>query len=178
MNTLRTAAVTLTSAIILNACSQPDEPRIAMCQNLAENLLSAPIASWTKTEKLQINEDHIQVNLHFPTGVASCNYGRSTVGAEDEYGKRSMSRAPSDMTLNGQEVPARELMTAVAKSNGKLFKESAKASTEKAKEFATNADENLKNLGHQASEMAEQVSETAREAALKATESLQDKLQK
>jgi len=189
------------SSTALVACSPSGTPYIDMCQKVTGNLVGA-ISEWSEASKSE-SDDSLFVNVAYTTpggdsGSAICKY------VEGDGGNYVTS--PRAVSLNGQDVPQKQVMVATLKSTKATFKESAEETKEQATELAENASEKAAELAvkaeemagdakvkatelagkaqvkatelaGQASEIADVAKEKAREAALEATKSVQQKLE-
>jgi len=189
------------SSLTLVACSPSGTPYIDMCQKVTGNLVGA-IGEWSEPSKSESNNS-LLVKVAYTTpggdsGNATCKYEESSSGG--------YVTSPRAVSLNGQDVPQKQVIVATLKSTKTAFNESAEETkkqaaelaenaTEKASELAVKAEEmagdakvkateiagqaqaKATELAGQASEIAEMAKEKAREAALEATKTVQQKLE-
>jgi hypothetical protein len=180
------------ASVTLVACSET--PYIDMCQKVTGNLVGS-VSEWSDSSKSE-QGDALFVKVAYATaggnsGNATCKYIESSSGG--------YVTSPHAVSVNGQDVPQKQVMVATLKSTKTSFQEAAvetkeqttklaseaseKATelageaTEKASELAGKAQEKASELAGQAASMAETAKEKAREAALDATKTVQDKLE-
>ncbi len=150
------------TGLILSACTNTDNPQLAMCQAVAKQLTSNSIASWDKTDQSDSGNNRT-VNIKFTSansqpGSADCHYKILADG--------TVETSPLKVVLNDQPVGAKDLITAGTKASVELLKGTAANTVAKTKELA-----------NEAGEIAADVADKARDAALQGTEALQQKLE-
>jgi len=189
------------SSTALVACSPSGTPYIDMCQKITGNLVGS-ISEWSEPSKSE-SDNSLFVNVAYSTpggdsGSAICKY--------EEGDNGNYVTSPRAVSLNGQDVPQKQVMVATLKSTKATFKESAdetkKQATElageasekaaelavkaeamagdaklKATDLAGKAQQKATELAGQATEIADVAKEKAREAALEATKTIQQKLE-
>lgn len=157
MNTKIIFSVMLSSAALV-ACSPSDTPYIDMCQKVTGNLVGS-VNEWNEPSKSESNKS-LYVTVAYATsggdsGSAICQYEEGDNGA--------YVTSPRAVSLNGQDVPQKQVMVATLKSTKSTFKETANETKEQATELAADASE-------KAAELAEKAEEIAGDATVKATE--------
>ena len=155
-------ATALGLAALVAACG-PDDPQLAMCQKLA-NQLVPDIAGWERTEQDDSRRAR-DIDIAYSTdadtsGTIACRYpiDRNT---------DAVATAPDQVVLNGRRLTTRELFSAGTKASGELISETADATADRTRELAGEA-------GEKAREVADQV----REGALEGAKALQETLER
>jgi hypothetical protein len=157
------ATATIAAACLLSACNPADKPMVDMCQKITTNLVGE-IESWADPKKTE-GRRFATVELGYTaangeTGMAVCKHPK-----ENETTYRV---SPSDMTLNGMEIPQRDLMSASFGATKQIAKDTAEHTREKSAELAQQASEKAKELADEAQVMAEDARVKAEELATKA----------
>lgn len=149
-------------SLLLTACTQTDNPQLAICQAVTKQLTDNTVASWDNIEE---NDQSRRRNISIAftqtddtKGTISCAFPKSKEGV--------VETSPRSVVLNGSEVGTKELLTAGAKASAELLKGTAANTVAKSKELA-----------EEASQMANDAAGKARETALDATKALQQKLE-
>ncbi len=154
-------ATILGLGMLVSACTNTDDPQLAMCQAVAKQLTGNTIAEWG-----QINQNDTArlrtIAIAYEgadnsKGVIDCTYPIDLQGVVDT--------APKTVVLNGQKVGTGELLSAGMKASGQLLKGTAANTVAKSKELAEDA-----------REAASDVAEKALEAVGETSKSLQQKL--
>lgn len=180
------------ASVTLFGCSET--PYIDMCQKVTGNLVGS-VSEWSDSSKSE-EGDALFVKVAYATaggnsGNATCKYIESASGG--------YVTSPHAVSVNGQDVPQKQVMVATLKSTKTSFQEAAEETkeqttklaseasekatelageaSEKASELAGKAQDKASELAGQAANMAETAKEKAREAALDATKTVQDKLE-
>ena len=155
-------ACSLAAAVLVAGCG-PDEPQIAMCQELAKNLVG-DIAGWERTDQ-EDGRRARQVSIAYSTnadtsGSIECNYPINR-----ESG--AIATAPREVVLNGRRLETGELFAAGTRASGKIIADTADATADRTRELAG-----------EAGEKAGELTERARDAALEGTKALQEALER
>jgi len=162
MRTL-SSMMAMTTALLLTACTNSDNPQLAMCQAVAKQLTGNQIASWEKTDQHDHGKSRT-VTIAYATandqsGSIDCSYPIREDGTIDT--------GPEQVVLNGERVGQKE-----------LFSAGTKASTELLKGTAANTIARSKELANEAGKVAADVADKARDSALDASKALQQQLEK
>ena len=149
------AVLGLGLAALVAGCG-PDDPQLAMCQEIAGKLV-ADIADWDDVAQDDTPRGR-DIDIAYSTeggasGTIECRYpiDRNT---------DAVATAPGEVILNGRRLGTRELLAAGTKASGEVIADTAGATAERARE------------------LAEEGGERAREAALEATKALQERLER
>jgi len=193
------SAIFLSTTLI--GCSPSDTPYIDMCQKVTGNLVGS-ISEWNEPNKSE-SDNSLFVTVGYATsggdaGSATCKY---------EEGSSGYVTTPRSVSLNGQDVPQKQVIVATLKSSKASIKEAAQETKQQATELAAEASEKAgeladkaeviagdtkaiaaelagkaqgkaSELADQASELAGAAKEKARETALEASKAVQQKLEK
>lgn len=164
-------AFTLSAALIsLSACTNTDNPQLAMCQSLAKQLTNNTVSSWDSDSSSSSN-NNVTVKVGFTNssgqaGTLNCSYPKSSNGDVDT--------APSAVTLNNKPVDRKLLITAGAQASKELLTNTYKNTVAKSSELAGQAAEKTNELAGQAAEKASELAEQAKDAAIKGANTLQE----
>lgn len=160
---MRPPMMAMLTALTVTACTNTDNPQLAMCQAVAKQLTGNQIASWEKTDQ-QDHGSNRTITIAYGTandqsGSLDCNFPIKDDGSVDT--------APSQVVHNGQRVGQKELLTAGTKASVELLKGTAANTVARSKELA-----------NEAGKVAADVADKARDGALDASKALQEKLEK
>lgn len=164
-------AFTLSAAIIsLSACTNTDNPQLAMCQAVAKQLTSNTVASWDKDSSTD-NHNNVQVKVSFSNasgqaGTLNCTYPKHENGTIDT--------APSKVVMNNQPVDTKVLISAGTKASKELLTGTYKNTIAKSTELAGEAADKANELAEQAADKATDLAGKAKDAALEGAKTLQE----
>ncbi len=160
-NAARLKVLTIAS-VTLTACNPAGDPLVDMCQKITGNLVGT-IESWAEPEKTESgNLATTQVGYTSATGekgIALCKHPK-------ENG--SFRTSPTEVTLNGELVPQRDLMAAAFGATKQIVKDTAEHTKEKSIELTQQASEKAKALADDAQVLAEEAKVKAEELTAKA----------
>jgi len=148
-------------ALIVSGCGAPADPQLAMCQTLAKNLTGDSVTSF-EADVQKDGRRARSVKIAFATGAAGsgtidCRYPiNQTTGA--------IATAPSEVMLNGQKVPTRELFAAGTKASGEIISGVAKETAAQTREYADEATEQARDLADKARDVAVEGGKALQEA--------------
>ena len=141
----------------------PDDPQLAMCQELA-NKLVGNVAGWERTEQNDGGRSR-DIDIDYSTtadtsGSISCRYplDRET---------RKVATAPDQVILNGRRLSTGELFSAGTKATGKVLADTADETADRTRELAGEAGEKLRD-----------VADRTLEAGIEGARALQEKLER
>ncbi len=125
----------LTLCLLATACTNTDNPQLAMCQAVAKQLTSNSISEWGDTSQSDGNRS-VTVKVAFTdssgrAGTLDCQYKKSEDGV--------VKTAPSQVALNGQKVDGKVLISAGTKASKELLAGTYKNTVEKSRELAAEA---------------------------------------
>jgi len=159
---MRALALALTvSVATLAACTNTDNPQLAMCQAVAKQLTNNGVSSWDGDSN-ESTDRQVTVKVSFTTaaGQASnlkCMYPKQENG--------NIDTAPNQVVMNNQKVDQKTLITAGTKASKELLAGTYKNTVEASTELANQASE-------KAGELAEKAAVTVQQGA-KAMQELQ-----
>jgi len=153
-------AFCVSAALIgISACTNTDNPQLAMCQAVTKQLTSNSVASWdgdstndgSRNVAVKVN----YTNANGQAGVTTCDYPKRDDGSVDT--------APARVVMNDQPV-----------ESGKLLKLGTQASKELLAGTYKNTVEKSAELAGQAAESAADIAEKAKGAAIEGAQALQE----
>lgn len=155
-------SLSIACVTLLSACNPASDPVVDMCQKITQNLVGT-IETWEEPKKSE-GRRFATVEVGYQsangeTGVGVCKHPK-----ENETYRTS----PTDMTLNGVEIPQRDLMSAALGATKRIAKDTAEHTREKSIELAQQASDKAKALADDAQVMAEEAKVKAEELAAKA----------
>jgi len=161
------------SLLALGACSPTDNPRLAMCQAMGNNLVGE-ISSWDNTDVSERADAMIIDAFYTPAsgqpGIISCVFERDKMNRDDE--DANFKTAPTVVTLNGRRLGTREILQAGSAASAeqlrKLAAETKKQSAEAARDVTQKAEEitgQAEVFANQAERKAGELVNAAKEAA-------------
>jgi len=149
--------------ITLGACTNTDNPQLAMCQAVTKQLTSNAVSSWDKDSSEdgmhKVTVKVAYTNASGQAGNSTCYYPKHEDGTIDT--------APDRVVWNNQSVDTRTLVSAGTKASAELLAGTYKNTVEASAEFAS-----------QASEKASELAIKAQEAAVEGAKTLQELQQK
>ncbi len=151
---------TLLSGSLLTACSTSKElERIPFCKSIVENIVGKSLA-WSSAEE---NDAGIalEVAVTSEEHIASCIYESIDSNEGQMVDSEQYESSPTTVIIDGNEVPALDLIKASAAATGKAAKKAVKEvsdeagkAAEKAKEAAGKAGEAAKEITNKALDAA------------------------
>ena len=159
-----------TCLVILSACTNTDNPQLAMCQAVSKQLVGDSITSWDNIEEADTAKIR-SIDINFTqadssTGQVNCGFPIKING--------DVETAPSTLVLNGQKIATPDLLKAGLKASGDLLKGTAANTVAKSKELASDAKVLAADAADKASEGAANAKKLANEVADKARASSAD----
>ena len=138
------------SAVVLTACTNTDNPQLAMCQAVAKQLTNNTVSSWDKDSSESSNRQ-VTVNVAFTNssgqaGSLKCYYPKHENG--------NIDTAPKQVVLNNQKVDQKTLITAGTNASKELLAGTYKNTVAKTTELANQAQEKAGELAVKAGEAA------------------------
>lgn len=115
-------------AILVGACTAPEDPQGTICAQMAENLTNRSGVSWEPPTKID-HDDLLQVDMFSPDLNASCFFYRQidpTDGAEIRHSKMPWETVPFKMTINGTPVAEQDMVKASFTATGQQFENSVR----------------------------------------------------
>lgn len=157
---MRKITFTLSAAIIsLSACTNTDNPQLAMCQAVAKQLTSNSISSWDKDSSTDNPRNRVVkvdfTNSSGQAGTLNCSYPKHEDGTIDT--------APSKVVMNNQPVDRKTLITAGTNASAELLAGTYKNTVEKSTELAGKAADTATELAGQAKDVAIEGAKTLQE---------------
>lgn len=154
--------LTLTTTVALlslSACTNTDNPQLAMCQAVTKQLTSNSVASWGDNSNSD-GHNKVTVNLAYTNangqaGSMKCDYKKHQDGTIDT--------APTSVVMNNEKVDSKVLLQAGTQASKELLAGTYKNTVEKTNELAG-----------EAVEKATEVAGQAKEAALEGAKALQE----
>lgn len=142
-----------------SACTNTDNPQLAMCQAVTKQLTSNAVSSWddnstndgSKTVSVKVN----YTNASGQPGVTKCDYPKREDG--------SIDTAPARVVMNDQPVETRVLLKAGTQASKELLTGTYKNTVEKSAELAG-----------QAAESAVDMADKAKDAAIEGAKTMQE----
>lgn len=168
---MRKLAFSVSAAIIsLSACTNTDNPQLAMCQAVAKQLTPTGISSWD-SDSSSDNARNVMVKVSFTNssgqaGKLNCSYPKQENGNVDT--------APESVVLNNQKVDRNTLMSVGTKASKELLAGTYKNTVEKSTELAGQAADKANEMAQEAALQAADLAEKAKGAALNGAKALQD----
>lgn len=174
-------------------CTGTENPQLAMCKKVIGNLAGS-VSNWDKTDvSEQSNNMTVKASYTLAAGAsgnASCLYKRDQ--SDRDAIDPPFDTAPYKVTVNGEAIPTKQLISAgfkaskealseVAVETSKQAKKNAALASEKASEVAEKVGEMSEEANRRTEAFAEEAGEKARELgdkAVKATKEAVDKAQK
>jgi len=143
----------------ISACTNTDNPQLAMCQAVTKQLTSNTVSSWDDDSKNDGNKI-VTVKVSYTNssgqaGVMKCDYPKHEDGTIDT--------APSRVVMNDQPVETGVLLKAGTKASKELLAGTYKNTVEKSAELAG-----------QAAESAADIAGKAKDAAIEGAQTLQE----
>lgn len=135
----------------LTACTNTDNPQLAMCQAVAKQLSNNTVSSWDKDSREDANS-RVTVNVAYTNasgqaGTILCYYPKHENGDIDT--------APNRVVWNNQPVETKVLLSAGAKASKELLAGTYKNTVEQTGVLAGQAAEKAEELAKEAQKMAE-----------------------
>jgi len=148
-----------TAVICLSACTNTDNPQLAMCQAVAQQLTSKSISSWDSDSKND-SDRSVTVKVAYTNsggqaGTLNCMYPKHENGDIDT--------APSDVVWNNQKVDRKVLLTAGTAASKELLAGTYKNTVERSTELAGQAADKANKLANQAKDAAIEGAKTLQE---------------
>jgi len=153
-------AFTVSIALLgVSACTNTDNPQLAMCQAVTKQLTSNSVSSWDN-DSTSDGSKKVSVKVNYTdasgqAGVMTCEYPKRDDGSVDT--------APSRVVMNDQPVESGVLIKAGTQASKELLAGTYKNTVEKSAELAG-----------QAAESAADIAEKAKDAALDSAQTLQE----
>jgi len=143
----------------LCACTNTDNPQVAMCQAVAKQLSSNNISSWDNNSSTD-NHRTVVVKVAFTNasgqaGTLNCTYPKHENGTVDT--------APSRVVMNNQPVDQKVLMSAGTKASKELLAGTYKNTVAKSSELAGQAADKATDIAGKAKEVAIKGAKTMQE---------------
>lgn len=157
---MRRFTFTLSFAIIsLSACTNTDNPQLAMCQAVAKQLTQNSISSWDKDSSTD-NPRNVAVKVAFTNssgqaGTLNCKYKKHEDGTVDT--------APESVVMNNQPVDRNTLISVGTKASKELLAGTYNNTVEKSTELAGEAADKATELAGQAKDAAIEGAKTLQE---------------
>ncbi len=147
--------------MLVSACTNTDDPQLAICQAVAKQLTDNTIAEWgqinqSDTPRLRTIAIAYE-GVDSSKGAIDCTFPIDLQGVVDT--------GPKVVVLNGRQIGTGELLSAGMKASGELLKGTATNTVSKSRELAEDA-----------RDAAGDVAEKALDAAGETSKSLQEKL--
>jgi hypothetical protein len=138
------------------ACTGTNNPQQTMCQAVVKQLTSNGVAEWGKMSQKD-NDRTRTVTVAYTSvtdkpGSIDCVY--------DKDGSGTVQTAPTRVSLNGQKVDQKVLLSAGVAASKELLAGTYKNTAAKTKELAKEAGEKAGELAKQAGETAQEVGKT------------------
>ncbi len=155
----------IASTIFIHGCSPTGTPLIDMCKKITQNVVGT-VETWGEPEKTERTR-HLFVSVAYTTGsgdtgTAECDFPPAGDRGSPGNDYRSSPRAVS---LNGQEIPQKQLMQASLGASKEVLKETADETKEQATELAADIKEKSGEMAVKAEELAGDAKDKARELA-------------
>jgi len=149
---MRAALTIAFVAASLTACTNTDNPQLAMCQAVAKQLTSNSVSSWD-SDSNQDSTRNVTVKVAFTTssgqpGSINCNYPKQENGDIDT--------APNKVVFNNQAVDTKTLISAGTKASKELLAGTYKNTVERTNELAGEAAVKGKELADKAKVVAKE----------------------
>ena len=157
----------------ISACTNTEDPQLAMCQSVTKQLSGDNVASWDSIEQSDAGKLRT-ISIAYggaddSKGVTDCTFPIDADGIVDT--------APNAVVFNGEPVGTKALLTAGVKASAELLKGTAANTVARSKELAAEASVAAGELADKASDAASDIAGKAKESAIDATKSLQQKLE-
>jgi len=145
--------------ISLSACTNTDNPQLAMCQAVAKQLTQNSISSWDSDSSTD-NPGNVAVKVAFTNssgqaGTLNCKYKKQQDGTVDT--------APQSVVLNNQPVDRNTLISVGTKASKALLAGTYRNTVEKSNQLAGEASEKATELAGQAKDAAIKGAKTMQE---------------
>ena len=148
-----------TVVICLSACTNTDNPQLAMCQAVAQQLTANSISSWDSDSSdgtdRRVTVKVAYTNSSGQAGTLNCMYPKS--------GNGDVATAPSDVVWNNQKVDRKVLLTAGTAASKELLAGTYKNTVERSTELAGQAAEKATEMANQAKDAAIEGAKTLQE---------------
>lgn len=128
-------ALPLVFALASSGCTLNEgDPQTTLCQKLAENLSHNSQLNWDKATKTPLQDKSMQVEVHTSMDNSTtlkgvCIYLSDADDAGKDYDVNildSYQNLPTSITVNGKEIPTRELHRAIQKVTGQSIEDTLK----------------------------------------------------
>jgi len=156
---MRKLVFTIGTAVCLSACTNTDNPQLAMCQAVAKQLTANSVSSWDKDSSTD-NVRNVTVKVAYTNsggqaGTLNCTYPKHENGNVDT--------APSKVVWNNQPVERQVLMSAGTKASKELLAGTYKNTVAKSSELAGQAADSAADLAGKAKDLAVDGAKTLQE---------------
>lgn len=143
----------------ISACTNTDNPQLAMCQAVTKQLTGNSVSSWDSDTKddgdRAVNVKVSYTNSSGQAGTMKCTYRKSEDGTVDT--------APTSVVMNNQPVDGKTLIKAGTEASKELLAGTYKNTVAKSTELAG-----------QAADKANELAGQAKDAAIKGAQTLQE----
>jgi len=153
-------AFSLSAALIgISACTNTDNPQLAMCQAVTKQLTSNSVSSWDDNSKND-GSKMVSVSVNYTNasgqaGVTKCDYPKHEDG--------SIDTAPARVVMNDQPVETSVLLKAGTQASKELLTGTYKNTVEKSAELAGQAAESAVDIAGKAKDVAIEGAKTMQE---------------
>lgn len=158
------ASLTLTSVLLLSACNPAADPLLDMCKKVTQNLVGT-IESWDEPIK---SEGRRFATLELGYLSANGDSGKAICKHPIESDNQTYRTPPSELILNGVNVPQRDLMAASFGATKQIAKDTAEHTKKRTMELAQEASDKAKQMADEAQVLADEARVKAEQLAAKA----------